>query len=167
MKRWIRLLLVLVVGSFALTSCTPDADGSVGIERQSDGSLKVLVRMCEGSLSRVVVDGANNYPTREIGASGNTAWKSAPNYFTKFAELIHGEGEAVLELPEDELLDTVLYTTIGYGPEGYAVGGYFGAEELRALEPNQILAYPRFDVDASFELLSRIEFDAASAEFCR
>lgn len=123
--------------------------------------------MCKGSLSRVEIEGINNYPTSQFATDNNTAWKSAPKFFTRFPEPISGDGEADLQLPEDELLDTVLYTTYGYGAEGYAMGGYFSAEELRALEADWILQYPRDDVDASFEYLSRAEFDAASIEFCR
>lgn len=58
----------------ALTSCGPTTIGTLGIARQDDGSLTVMIRICEESVDSIALRAISSYPVRENDEPDDGRW---------------------------------------------------------------------------------------------
>jgi hypothetical protein len=158
--------VALLLGIGAMTGCTPGADGMVGLERQSDGSLSVLIRMCHGTVDQLVLRAINAYPSGQDGEERSNTWRTVPDDESPLPTEHTVRDDVAMPFDESDLHPDVLYELIASDSDSWAIGGYFGAEELAGLEPSEVLAYPRRGADGVHEIMSKSDFESSVKEFC-
>ncbi len=112
----------------SLSACTPVSDGVVGLQREQDGSLSVVVRMCQGSVNRVHL--------RDFDSDAYTTWT--------FDDEVGPTGTFPLDdgfssrLHEGHTYDIGVSTFHGASADGPSMT----PESVAALTPGQILLDP-------------------------
>jgi hypothetical protein len=161
------LLAAVIPATLVLAACTPSSIGTVGLQRQEDGSVKALIRMCHGSVDELVLRPVNSFPTGTGGEALTDTWDSTPDLSRALASAVGGDADVADALDEADLLPDVLYEMSARGREGNATSGFFGGSELAALGADQVLTYPRRGSEGVHEILTPTDFEEAADDFCR
>lgn len=151
--------------ALALTSCSPPVIGAMGILRQEDGSLQVLLRVCRDSVTTLMLDPINSFPHAVNGEPTSDAWRSAPQPEVALSPSV--SGAATIAMPADELAirADVLYMLRAAGRTGNVFSAHFDASKLADLAAGQVLSseslYEEGDVVTTPE-----EFHRYADEYC-
>jgi hypothetical protein len=166
MRHKIAFVLAAVATSLMLSSCTPGDIGTVGLQREADGSLTALIRLCHGSADKIVLRAVNSFPHDPDSTPQSDHWESVPDVEQALEAPVHGYADVPVTIDEDSILDDVLYEVHTSSRDGWASSGFFGAAELAEVEPGRVLAPPWLDTDGVFEIRSRDDFESAAEDFC-
>jgi hypothetical protein len=177
MNRRIGLVALLICVGAALTACSPPFIGTIGIQRNADGTLSALVRVCRGSVYTLLVHPVNSFPTERDGGSTSDDWESAADIETELDPVVTDRADVRFPAEEESLKTNVLYELWAAGEDGNAFSGLFGASELAALKSGEVLADPMRDDEERdyvrdhgrggiFMLVTPAEFEKRAVAFC-
>lgn len=149
----------------SLTACSPPIIGEVGIERAEDGSANVLIRLCRGSVDTLLLEPINSYRLSADYRSQSHAWESVGALEVPLKPAVTEAHDMEMPFGEPALKPYALYRLRAAGRDGNAFSEAFGAEQLTALRPGEILAHadPR---TGDFTVYDREQFEAVAAESC-
>ena len=156
----------------ALTACTPDVTGTLGLLRQQDGSLEVLVRLCHGSVDLLTLDAVNSFPPDRNPDSADNGWANVKEKEVALSTPIIGAADIAMPFRERTLGKDVLWELTAFGDNGEnAVSALFGASELAAVKPGEVLTpigmFASDIYDSSDDpVVSPEEFERFAADFC-
>lgn len=156
----------------ALTACTPAETGTLGLLREEDGSLRVLVRLCHGSVDLLSLDAVNSFPPNREGASDDKGWMNVEDKEFALSTPIIGAADVDMPFRERTLGKDVLWRVTAFGDNGEnAASAMFGASELAAVEPGKVLTaigtYASDIYDSSDDpVVSPEEFERFATDFC-
>jgi hypothetical protein len=165
MRRQLAIGTVLALAVLTLTACSPPDIGTIGIARQGDGSLEVLIRMCRGSVSTMILNAVNSFPSSVDGGDSDE-WESVPDMRAPLSPSITGDAQFAMPFDEEALRSDVLYRLWASGREGNAFSGFFGASELAAVEAGQVLAPGTSESGGVMQVVSPDEFETIADDFC-
>lgn len=170
MRRLVGSIAVIAAALVLLTACSPPRLGTLGILRDEDGTLDVLVRLCEGSLYKVGLDpvglasaGSDDRQTSASARQPDTIW-------VDLRSPVIGNSEIAFPFVESELREDIRYQLWGVvgeenaetnRQEGNAFSRVFEASELAALPRGMVLA----ELGTGVALLPR-QFEELAVEFC-
>ena len=182
MRRRLTIATVLVGLVLVLAACTPPLIGTVGIERDADGSLNLLVRLCRGSIDTLIVHGVDSFPsgTGEALVSEDETteepvledWMLVPDIETTLNPALTGGADIPFPSDVTDLDPAVLYELWAAGREGNAFSGLFSASELAELVPGEVMAQRVHDDAApedpggSYTVVTRDKFERRASLFC-
>jgi hypothetical protein len=166
--------VLLLAPLLALTACTPGATGTLGLLRQEDGSLEVLVRLCHGSVNLLNLRAINSFPPdSELGSQPeDNGWRNVKAREYPMPAPIVGDAELAMPFRERTLGSDALFLLTAYGDDGEnAVSGQFGASELADVQPGEVftpIGMFASDIwDSSDDpIVSRQEFERFADDFC-
>ncbi|MEU4013935.1 hypothetical protein AB0E56_01600 [Microbacterium sp. NPDC028030] len=170
MTRWRGVAILLLAPTLALTACTPAVTGTLGLLRQRDGSLDVLVRLCHGSVDSLELRAINSFPPNQDGDS--EGWRNVKAKEFALSEPIIGAGDVAMPFREQTLGKDVLFSVTAFGENGEnAVSGHFAASELAAVKPGEVLTpigmFASDIYDSSDDpVVSPEEFQRFADDFC-
>ncbi|MGS0561812.1 hypothetical protein [Microbacterium aurugineum] len=170
MKRRRGIAILLLAPVLALTACTPAATGTLGLLRQRDGSLEVLVRLCHGSVDFLELRAVNSFPPNQDGDPDG--WTNVKTKEFNLSEPISGEGEVAMPFREQTLGKDVLFAVKAFGDNGEnAESGLFSASELASVKPGEVLTpigmFASDIYDSSDDpVVSPEEFERFAEDFC-
>lgn len=162
-----------------LSACTPGSTGILGIERNANGTLTVLIRVCSDSLDEIRMRPVNSFPNEPDGEPLNDNWEAVADMTAALPHTVEGSADVPFPFVEDELEPDVLYDLwASGGRQGNAHKGLFGAAELATLQPGEVLTRPSRDDEPSeyvrgegsggvYMLVTREEFERRAEAFCR
>ena len=171
MKRWRTATVLLLAPTLALTACTPAETGTLGLLREEDGSLRVLVRLCHGSVDLLTLRAVNSFPPNQEG-DPHDGWRNVKEKEFDLPTPIIGADDIALPFRERTLGEDVLWRVTAFGDNGEnAASTLFGASELAAVRPGEVLtaigAYASDIYDSSDDpFVSPEEFERFAADFC-
>ena len=171
MKRWRAAAVLLLAPMLALTACTPAETGTLGLLREEDGSLRVLVRLCHGSVDLLSLDAVNSFPPNREGESDD-GWMNVKEKESDLPTPIIGAADVDMPFRERTLGKDVLWRVTAFGDNGEnAASAMFGASELAAVRPGEVLTaigtYASDIYDSSDDpVVSPEEFERFAADFC-
>ncbi|NLP82358.1 hypothetical protein HF576_00700 [Microbacterium sp. CFH 90308] len=177
MRRRLASIAVIIGLAVVLTACSPPFIGTIGVERNDDGTLTVLIRVCRDYVETLIVDPINSFPNAKNGAPLSDRWESVPNIEFPLSPAVESAADVPFPVDEADLETYVLYRLWAGSREGNAFSGQFGASELAALKPGEVLAGPTRDDEESeyvrddgrggtFMIVSRDAFEERAEEFC-
>ncbi|PRB14775.1 hypothetical protein [Microbacterium sp. MYb62] len=172
MRRRHAAALLLLAPRLALTACTPAETGTLGLLREEDGSLRVLVRLCHGSVDLLSLDAVNSFPPNREGASDDKGWMNVEDKEFALSTPIIGAADVDMPFRERTLGKDVLWRVTAFGDNGEnAASAMFGASELAAVEPGEVLTaigtYASDIYDSSDDpVVSPEEFERFATDFC-
>lgn len=155
----------MVLAAVVLTGCSPPIIGTIGIARQEDGSLDVLLRLCRGSAKALQLDAVNSFPNGPNGAPQSDGWQSVPDEDVALTRPAVAETDVTMPFDEGGLRPDVLYEVQAWGDDGNAFSGLFSSRDLAAIRPGEVLAPPSGD-DGVATVTTPQEFGAFAQEFC-
>ena len=169
------VILGLVV---VLSACSPPFIGTLGIERNSDGTLTTLIRICNDSVAELILHPVNSFPTAEDGSPLSDKWESVRDVSSPLNPAVRASADVPFPLDEGALETDVLYEVWAAGRQGNAFSGLFGASELAALRPGNVIAEPVRGDDEDdyvrnggsggvYMTVTRDEFEQRAREFCK
>lgn len=170
MKRWRGGAVLLLVSVLALTACTPAVTGTLGLLRQRDGSLEILVRMCHGSVDNLELRAINSFPPNVNGDS--EGWRNVKAKEFDLPDPITGAGALAMPFREQTLGNDVLFSLKAFGDDlANAESGHFSASELAAVRPGEVLTPIGMFVSDIYDssddpVVSPEEFERFAADFC-
>ncbi|MBT2495685.1 hypothetical protein J7E45_08695 [Microbacterium sp. ISL-59] len=164
---------LLLLPMLALAACTPGATGTLGLLRQDDGSLDVLVRLCHGSVDLLTLRAINSYPPNVDSASGDDGgWRNVDDKEFSLPTPIVGDAEIALPFREQALGSDVLFHLTAFGDKGEnAVSGHFAASELADVQPGEVFTPIGMFASDKWEssddpIVSPEEFERFADDFC-
>ena len=161
-----------------LSACSPPTIGTVGIERNEDGSLTALVRVCRDSVDTLILRPINSFPKAPNGSPLGDHWESVPDERVSLTSSVTDSADVPFPVDATALESDVLYGLWAAGRHGNAFSGVFGASEVAALQPGEVLAEPiSDDAEATkdrddgaggfFVTVTRDEFEQRATSFCQ
>lgn len=172
MKPWRVAAVLVFVPMFALTACTPDTTGTLGLLRQEDGSLEVLVRLCHGSVDTLSLRAINSFPPDSDPESDDEGWRNVKEKEVTLSTPLVGDAEIAMPFREQTLGQDVLFILRAFGDDGVnATSGHFAASELADVEPGEVLTpigmFASDIWDSSDDpVVSPEEFERFADDFC-
>lgn len=155
----------IILSALFLSSCTPPAIGSMGILRQQDGSLAVLLRVCRGSLTTLTLDAINSFPPDTTGDSTNDTWRSAPQPGIPLTPPVSGSATVGMPMDEFAVRADILHMLRASGEFGYVDSAHFDAGSLAALRPGQVLSSESLYEEGDI-ITTPDEFQRYADEYC-
>ncbi len=149
--------------ALALSSCTPPSIGIVGIERNADGSLDALIRLCRGSVNTLILAPVSSVP---LDGGESDEWRSVEDVEAPLSPPLSADAQLALPFSENTLRHDVVYKLWAAGRDGNAFSGYFSAADLADLEAGQVLTWSSNDSESDFQLVSTHGFEAIADDFC-
>lgn len=148
----------------ALTSCSPAVIGTLGIARQDDGSLTVMIRICEESVDSIALRAINSYPVPENDEPDDGRWANVRDELAPLPTTVIDSVDIPLPFEESSVRSDILYELMAHGQNGTAHSAYFSAADLEALEPGFVLTPAmRESIDP---VLTPPEFESRAREAC-
>jgi hypothetical protein len=171
MRRLIGSIAVIAAALVLLTSCSPPRLGTLGILRNEDGTLNVLVRLCEGSLYKVGLDPVGPATAANDDRQTTVSVRQPDTMWVELSSPVIGNSEIAFPFVESELREDIRYQLWGVvGAEnaetqrqaGNAFSTVFEASELAALPRGMVLSPSD---NPGVALLPR-DFEEFAVKFC-
>lgn len=112
----------------------------MGILRQQDGSLEVLIRVCRDSVDTLILKPINSFPHEDNGEPMSDAWRAAPQPEVPLSPPISGKATVDMAIEESEIRTDVLYELWAAGRAGNVFSAQFDAGMLAALQAGEVLS---------------------------
>ena len=113
-----------------------------------------------------MLDPVNSFSDPAEGGSSTDEWRSVPTEEEPVSPPIDDERDVEFPFNESALRTDVLYRLWAVGKAGNAFSGFFGASELAALQPEEVMTQPSAAADGVYEITTRAGFEAFADEFC-
>lgn len=171
MRRLIGFTAVVAAALVLLTACSPPRLGTLGILRDDDGTLDVLVRLCEGSLYELGLDPVGPTSADDHERDSTSSSRQPETIWVELGPPVIGNSEIAFPFAKSELRPDMRYELWGIvgdenaetrRQEGNAFSTIFDARELADLPPGMVLAESG---DLS-EALHPQEFEEFAERFC-
>lgn len=113
-----------------------------------------------------MLDPVNSFTDPDTSGSTTEEWRSVPTEREPVSPPIEDERDFEFPFAESALRTDVLYRLWAAGKAGNAFSGLFGASELAALRPEEVMTQSSAAADGVYEIMTRASFEACADEFC-
>ncbi len=177
MRRRLSACVLLLGLAVLLSACSPPHIGTIGIQRNANGTLTALIRICTESVGKLIVHPVNSFPHAKDGSPLSDRWESVADVEVPLNPAVTESADVAFPMDEGALETNVLYELWAAGRQGNAFSGLFGASELAALKPGEVISDPmRGDAEADsvrdggsggvFMTVTREQFEQRAEAYC-